>query len=141
MSQEEYEATEKKLQRATKLMVGLGGEKTRYTGASEQLAASLETLIGDSLVTAGVLSYLGPFTSEFRAELMRGWLGLCERCGVPASPQYSVAAFIGDPVQTQRWQLQGLPADPFSVDNALIAKQARRWPLLVDPQGQVWPAG
>ena len=36
----------------------------------------------------------------------------------------------------QEWQLLGLPSDAFSVANALITFKSRRWPLMVDPQGQ-----
>jgi dynein heavy chain len=43
---------------------------------------------------------------------------------------------LGDPVKIREWQLCGLPIDMFSVDNALIAKNAYRWPLMIDPQGQ-----
>ena len=32
--------------------------------------------------------------------------------------------------------LAGLPADGFSIDNAIIAAKSRRWPLMIDPQGQ-----
>jgi len=43
---------------------------------------------------------------------------------------------LGDPVQLQQWTIAGLPPDPTSIESALITTNARRWPLLVDPQNQ-----
>jgi dynein heavy chain len=43
---------------------------------------------------------------------------------------------LGDPVQIRSWHIAGLPVDSFSVDNAIIVTNARRWPLMIDPQGQ-----
>ncbi|MEQ2218273.1 hypothetical protein XENOCAPTIV_000822 [Xenoophorus captivus] len=34
------------------------------------------------------------------------------------------------------WQIAGLPVDSFSTDNSIIVFNSRRWPLMIDPQGQ-----
>ena len=41
---------------------------------------------------------------------------------------------LGDPVKIRQWQIAGLPKDQFSVDNGIIVTNARRWPLMIDPQ-------
>jgi len=36
----------------------------------------------------------------------------------------------------REWIIMGLPADDFSTENGLFATLGRRWPLMIDPQGQ-----
>ena len=55
-----------KLERAEKLIGGLGGEKARWEEAAGKLAASQGAIAGDMLVCAAVISYLGAFLSAFR---------------------------------------------------------------------------
>jgi dynein heavy chain, axonemal len=49
---------------------------------------------------------------------------------------FSLNATLGNPVKIRAWQIAGLPVDSFSVDNGIIATNARRWPLCIDPQSQ-----
>lgn len=41
-----------------------------------------------------------------------------------------------DQITVRDWILEGLPNDPVSVDNAIIAQKGKRFPLMIDPQGQ-----
>jgi len=43
-----------------------------------------------------------------------------------------------DPPQIREWGIAGLPNDSFSTDNGIMVANARRWPLMIDPQTQVW---
>lgn len=49
----------KKLERATKLIGGLGGEKTRWTEVAEKLGKDYINLTGDVLLSAAFIAYLG----------------------------------------------------------------------------------
>lgn len=45
------------------------------------------------------------------------------------------------PSQVRSWVIAGLPNDSFSIDNALMLHNSRRWPLAIDPQKQVGECG
>ena len=56
----------KKMVRATKMIEGLAGEKERWTSTVGDLTEAREFITGNSLVAAGMISYAGPFISQFR---------------------------------------------------------------------------
>lgn len=56
----------KKLDRAEKLLGGLGGEKTRWSESALDLGQQYINLTGDILVSSGIVAYLGAFTSHYR---------------------------------------------------------------------------
>jgi dynein heavy chain len=55
-----------KLTRAETLIGGLGGEKTRWMQAAKDLTHQYDNLIGDILLSGGIIAYLGAFTAVFR---------------------------------------------------------------------------
>ncbi|NXF75625.1 DYH7 protein, partial [Sclerurus mexicanus] len=126
----------KKLERAEKLIGGLGGEKTRWDKAAKDLQEEYDNLTGDVLVSAGVIAYLGAFTAAFRQECTKDWSKLCQEKNIPCSENFSLSQNLGDPIKIRAWTIAGLPTDAFSVDNGVIVDNSRRWPLMIDPQGQ-----
>lgn len=61
---------------------------------------------------------------------------LCGQLDVAHTASFSLNAILGEPVKVREWLLAGLPNDPLSIDNAIVVANARRWPLMIDPQGQ-----
>ena len=64
--EENIDVCSKKLDRAEKLIGGLGGEKERWTENSRVLGEKYFNVTGDVLLSAAVVAYLGAFTVNFR---------------------------------------------------------------------------
>ncbi|CAL8109272.1 unnamed protein product [Orchesella dallaii] len=134
--EDNIELCSQKLDRAEKLIDGLGGERTRWSEGAAMLSDRLINIIGDVLIGAAVVAYLGPFTVDFRSGCVEKWQQLCSSMKVPCSEIFSLTNTLGDPIKIRSWHLAGLPVDTFSVDNGIIVTNARRWPLMIDPQAQ-----
>ena len=51
------------------------------------------------------------------------------------SNPFSLQEIFGDPLVISEWtNIMKLPNDPVSIDNAIMMRKSRRFPLLVDPQ-------
>eukprot|EP01052_Picozoa_sp_SAG31_P011054 SAG31_NODE_617_length_13514_cov_13.659858_2_plen_4275_part_00 len=127
---------EAKLIRANKLIGGLGGEKKRWEETAAQLADAMVNITGDVLVSSGVIAYLGAFILEYRTKCADNWMELLKEKEIPGSPDCSLVKVLGQPVVMRQWVIYALPTDNFSMENAIIATKSRRWPLMIDPQGQ-----
>ena len=132
----EVKSCSQQLERAQTLLGGLGGEKQRWTDVVTQLESSLFNLTGDVLISAGVIAYLGAFTKNYRQEAIESWVGKMRDEKIPCSASVLISKVLGDPIKIREWTISGLPSDPFSIDNGIIVSNARRWPLMIDPQGQ-----
>lgn len=123
-----------KLERAQKVITGLGGEKSRWTLAAETLGTEFTKLTGDVLLAAGQIAYLGAFTGAYRQDCIQAWVQKCQEMDVPCSEKFKLSAVLGDPVKIRDWNICGLPKDDFSTENGVIVDKGRRWPLCIDPQ-------
>lgn len=150
---------EKKLERATKLIGGLGGEKARWTAVAKTLGENYVNLTGDILLSSGFIAYMGAFTASYRCHEIRSiwfdisaallcsqdqdffrqatvsfWVEQCKLKEIPCSEDFKMVDVLGEPVTIRDWTIDGLPNDSFSIDNGIIVDNARRWPLMIDPQ-------
>ncbi|XP_022235913.1 dynein heavy chain 3, axonemal-like, partial [Limulus polyphemus] len=133
--EDSIELCSKKLERAERLIGGLGGEKERWSEVAIALSERYSNIVGDVLLSAGMIAYLGAFTVDYRQECIANWHTLCRANMIACSDSFSLICTLGDPVEIRSWQIAGLPVDSFSVDNGIIVTHSRRWPLLIDPQG------
>ena len=97
------------------------------------LEVDLVNLIGNIVLAAGFISYVGTFTSKYRDQLLKEWMKVCVEKKIPYSSDFTVERILGDPVQIRLWGIKGLPADSLSIENGIIVTQAKRWPLMIDP--------
>eukprot|EP00820_Chromera_velia_P013184 Cvel_23772.t1-p1 / transcript=Cvel_23772.t1 / gene=Cvel_23772 / organism=Chromera_velia_CCMP2878 / gene_product=Dynein heavy chain 7, axonemal, putative / transcript_product=Dynein heavy chain 7, axonemal, putative / location=Cvel_scaffold2493:30-23749(-) / protein_length=3778 / sequence_SO=supercontig / SO=protein_coding / is_pseudo=false len=158
--QQEDDDCRKKLVRAEKLTSGLGGERVTWTKASERLGKEFASLTGDVLVASGVIAYMGVFPAGHRQTTVAHWIdfllnqniqtsvSISRKAAMEAAASgasnsealreiaFSLQSIVGDPVKIQQWVINKLPNDSFSLDNAIIMSNSRRWPLMIDPQLQ-----
>lgn len=135
-TEREADLCKKRLQRADDLIKGLGGEQTRWSATAKELGERYFVLTGDILIASAVVAYLGPFTTNFRNQQVREWVSQVQSYNIVCASDFSLAAIMGEPVEIRGWIIFGLPSDAFSIENAIIAKNSRRYPLMIDPQGQ-----
>ena len=71
--EDDVDMCEKKLVRAKQLIDGLGGEQSRWTHNVAQLSEDYENVTGNVLMSAGLIAYLGAFTSSYRKGIIQEW--------------------------------------------------------------------
>uniref|UniRef100_F7HBY3 Dynein axonemal heavy chain 2 n=1 Tax=Macaca mulatta TaxID=9544 RepID=F7HBY3_MACMU len=131
------EEMELKLERAGMLVSGLAGEKARWEETVQGLEEDLGYLVGDCLLAAAFLSYMGPFLTNYRDEIVNQiWIRKIWELQVPCSPSFAIDNFLSNPTRVRDWNIQGLPSDAFSTENGIIVTRGNRWALMIDPQAQ-----
>ncbi|KAM6444422.1 dynein axonemal heavy chain 5-like [Rhynochetos jubatus] len=137
---DDAEACRRKMNNATALIEGLGGEKLRWTASSKNFQNQITNLVGNVLLATGFLSYSGPFNQEYRNLLLQLWKREMDNSKIPYSNDLNLTGMLVDNATVGEWNLQGLPNDDLSIQNGIIVTKASRYPLLIDPQGQgkIW---
>lgn len=130
----ELEDLQTKIDRGDKLITGLSGEKGRWEASLIELDDQYDKLTGDCILAAAFMSYSGPFPSEYRDSLMQNWISMIEVEKIPFTHGFDFSEFLAGQAVAREWQLQGLPTDKFSFENAVLVTKGLRWALNIDPQ-------
>lgn len=64
--------------RAEKLVGGLGSEGERWKTNAAKLEEDLKNLTGNIVLAAASIAYLGPFTYNYRQEMLKKWITKCK---------------------------------------------------------------
>merc|ERR1719428_1548175 len=127
---------EARLERAGILTVGLKDEGIRWKHTVDDIGIQINNLTGDVFLSSAAISYYGPFTGQYRTEIVDAWLAKVKENNIPCGDSFDLKMTMGDPVEIREWNLQGLPADSVSVNNGVMVSRGKRWPLMIDPQAQ-----
>jgi len=135
--QADVDLTNLKLERADKLLSGLGGERARWKETVITLKVLEENIVGNVCAASGAIAYLGVFTAGYRGDLTSEWQNKLQELSLPVNlVSATLRGTLEDPVKVRQWNIEGLPSDSLSVENGIMIDKARRWPLCIDPQGQ-----
>ncbi|CAF0762898.1 unnamed protein product [Adineta steineri] len=125
------------LDRATKLLDGIAEKRILWEITSKNLNENLKNLLGNSLLACAFLSYMGPFLSDYRDEIVHKiWEKELFRNKIHFETDFNFANFMTTSTIIREWNIQGLPRDNFSTENAILATQTLSCPLFIDPQNQ-----
>ena len=102
----------------------------------QRLESLVKYIPGNSVISAAMISYGGAFTAEYRSSLHDIWMKKIQEERIEVEEKTSVMQFLGKPVTIQQWTMAGLPKDENSTENGIFIEKGRRWPLMIDPQGQ-----
>lgn len=92
--------------RAGVLTSSLREEAVRWKALATQKDDEIGRLVGDALLSAACISYLGPFTGPFRAQLLDRWRTECKALDIPVSPTFSLQQTLTTPMEIRSWQSQ-----------------------------------
>ncbi|KAF1335297.1 Dynein heavy chain, partial [Globisporangium splendens] len=133
---EEAELLELKLSRAEQLVKGLAGGHERWQVSIAEKNDNLMNVVGDALVAAAFISYTGLFDSFYRVSLVDTWMNRVTQQRLSISQKFTFTESLADPTDVRSWNAHGLPRDSLSTENGVITTRGKRWPLMIDPQGQ-----
>lgn len=129
---------------ANRLVDGLADEKVRWEANVRTFMTEKKTMVGNALVSAAFVSYIGPFDSKFRTDIWEvQWLNDIKDRAIPFTEGIDPLQVLSNDSIQAIWKTQGLPADRVSLENAAIVCSCSRYPLLIDPQlqGKKWIYG
>ena len=134
--EDEIAITQLRYERATILIDALSEEKVSWEEKLEVMKAKIPLMLGDCLLSAGVLVYLGPFSGGFRNKEIEKWVQFVSTQKIVFSDKFSLEDSVGDQMEIRKWTMKGLPNDTISREKGLIVYRTAKVPLIIDPQNQ-----
>ncbi|OAD53307.1 Dynein heavy chain 7, axonemal [Eufriesea mexicana] len=125
-----------KLNKAENLMESLGGEKNRWMQFTENLKNNYDNLVGDMILTCGIISYVASYNTVFRNKILEQWKQYMKVLKISYSKNYNLVNILGEESKINYWHFFGLPKNSFLVENAIIMSNSKLWPLFIDSQNQ-----
>ncbi len=114
----------------------LKDEGLRWSTLIEGFKTLILEIPGEAFLASIYLSYLGPYTGEYRQEIYSFIIEKMKEIEIKYPLSFSLTNTLYDQITIRDWILEGLPNDSVSIENSIIAKKGKRYPLMIDPQLQ-----
>ena len=112
---------------------------TRWKDDLEGLKQQRIRLLGDCLLSAAFLSYVGAFSWDFRHNMIiEDWQKDIMEKKIPISQPFKLESMLTNDVEISKWTSESLPPDDLSIQNGILTTRATRYPLCIDPQQQAF---
>lgn len=97
---------------AEKLVNGLAGENKRWNENVKYLSTNIKSVIGDALLAAAFVSYIGAFSAKLRNELWRNtWLPDLKAKQIPLTDDIEPLKVLTTEAIKASWKNEGLQSD------------------------------
>jgi dynein heavy chain len=131
------EKTQSRANMADRLVNGLADEKVRWTDSVQSFGIQEKKFVGDVLLAAAFVSYVGAFSLSLRHSLVNEkWIPDMVERQMPMTEGTQPLTMLVDAAGIAQWANEGLPSDSMSIQNGAIVCNCKRWPILIDPQLQ-----
>jgi len=97
--QEDFENAERKLTRANQLISKLKDEEKNWEKSLKDNKEFKVNLIGDIVISSGIIAYLGVFTSDYRQIAIESWTELLTEFKIPCTKPFNLAVVLGNNVK------------------------------------------
>ncbi|XP_043255150.1 dynein axonemal heavy chain 7-like [Colletes gigas] len=134
--EKEVENCTDKLNKAENLIASLGGEKNRWMQCAENLQENYNNLVGDMIISCGIISYMASCRTVFRDQILEHWKQFIRDLKIPFTIDYNLVNVLGEENEINHWYFCGLPKHRFSVENAIIMNNSELWCLFIDSHNQ-----
>ena len=81
----------------------MADESKRWAESIEELKVDQQSMLGNSVLAAGYISYLGCFTKTYRDRLVDEWKDFLFKNKLQYAEDFNVQKVLGDPVQIRSW--------------------------------------
>lgn len=93
----EQSVVKNKVERSNSLYSNLSGELVRWELSSKNFKERIASLLGDTLLSSAVLTYIGFFDYHYRQVLKSDWIGSIDQICLKVSPTLSYTEFLSKP--------------------------------------------
>ena len=131
----EMDRVQRTVDRSTKVLESLSSENERWSDGARDFDAELVKIATNALLSAAFIAYAGMLDQRSRDDRRRQWIELLSERGLDPNTNLGVTEYLSNADERLTWKTQGLLSDSVTVENAVILKSTKRYPLIIDPVG------